>query len=104
MNREAVVGLDEEEWLVEVELPPMMADVDVDGEEVVVVVEEEPLVLWMLLMVEDVVAGVAVAVELEEFSSKSCWTWRMSTYSSRLAPELERLFTVNRRIYLKFCI
>lgn len=73
LNREAVVGLDEEEWVVEVELPPMMADVDVDGEEVVVV-EEDPLVLWLLLMVEDVVAGVADAVELEEFSSKSCWT------------------------------
>lgn len=67
------MGLDEEEWVVEVELPPMMADVDVDGEEVVVV-EEDPLVLWLLLMVEDVVAGVADAVELEEFSSKSCWT------------------------------
>lgn len=85
------MGLDEEEWVVEVELPPMMADVDVDGEEVVVV-EEEPLVLWLLLMVEDVVAGVAVVVELDEFSSKSCWTWRMSTYSSRLAPGMERLF------------
>lgn len=79
--------LDEEEWEVQVELPPMMADVDVEGEEVVVV-EEEPLVLWLLLMVEDVVAG---AVEFEEFSSNSCWTCRMSTYSSRLAPGLERL-------------
>lgn len=85
------MGLDEEEWVVEVELPPMMADVDVDGEEVVVV-EEEPLVLWLLLMVEDVVAGVADVVELDEFSSKSCWTWRMSTYSSRLAPGMPRLF------------
>lgn len=85
------MGLDEEEWVVEVELPPMMADVDVDGEEVVVV-EEEPLVLWLLLMVEDVVAGVADVVELDEFSSKSCWTWRMSTYSSRLAPGIARLF------------
>lgn len=42
----------------------------------------------MLLMVADVVAGLADAVELEEFSSNSCWTWRMSTYSSRLAPGL----------------
>lgn len=92
LNREAVEGLAEEEWVVEVELPPMMADVDVDGREEVVVVEEEPLVLWLLLMVEDVVTGVADANELEEFSSKSCWTWRMSTYSSRLAPGLERLF------------
>lgn len=92
LNREAAVGLEEaEEWVVEVELPPRMADVDVDGEEVVVV-EEEPLVLWLLLMVEDVLAGLADAVELEEFSSSSCWTWRMSTYSSRLAPGLERLF------------
>lgn len=31
--------------MVEVELPPTISDVDVDGEEVVVVVEEEPLVL-----------------------------------------------------------
>lgn len=45
LNREVLVGLNEEEWVVEVELPPTMADVDVDGEEVVVVVEEEPLVL-----------------------------------------------------------
>lgn len=45
MNREVLVGLKEEEWVVEVELPPTIADVDVDGEEVVVVVEDEPLVL-----------------------------------------------------------
>lgn len=82
---------DEEEWVVEVELPPTMADVDVEGV-VVVEEEEEPLVLWLLLMVEDAVAGLADADELEEFSSSSCWTWRMSTYSSRLAPELDRLF------------
>lgn len=83
--------MEEDEWVVDVELPPIMADVDVDGEDVVVV-EDEPLVLWLLLMVEDVVAGVADAVELEEFSSKSCWTCRMSTYSSRLAPAEGRLF------------
>lgn len=45
LNREVLEGLNEEEWVVEVELPPTMADVDVDGEEVVVVVEDEPLVL-----------------------------------------------------------
>lgn len=76
----------------------MEDDVDVDR---VVVVE-----LGMLLpfTVEDNVAleltpgaeadaagGPAAGVELEEFSSRSCCTCRMSTYSSRLAFGLVRL-------------
>lgn len=89
----------EEELVVEVEAPPTMAEMDVEGvvvveEEVDPEEEEEVMPLWLLLlMVEGVVAAGAADVDgLEEFSSRSCWTWRMSTYSSRLALALERLF------------
>lgn len=87
--------------MVDVELPPMMAEMDVDG--VVVVdeevepeeeeVEERPAGL-LPLMVEGVVAAGAAADDdgLDEFSSNSCWTWRISTYSSRLPLAFERLF------------
>lgn len=90
-----------EELVVDVELPPMMAEMDVDG--VVVVdedvdpeeeeVEERPAGL-LPLMVEGVVAAGAAADDdgLDEFSSNSCWTWRISTYSSRLPLAFERLF------------
>lgn len=89
-----------EELVVEVELPPGMAEMDMDGvavvEEEVEPEEEETLLWWLLLLliVDGVVAadGAAGVDELEEFSNRSCWTWRISTYSSRLALALERLF------------
>lgn len=80
LNREVV----DEELVVDVELPPMMADMDVDG---VVVVEQdvepeeeeeevEVLVWLLLLMVEGagLPAGAADDDGLDEFSSRSCWT------------------------------
>lgn len=79
LNREEV----DEELVVDVELPPMMADMDVEG---VVVVEQdvEPeeeeeveVPVWLLLlMVEGAAlpAGAADDDGLDEFSSRSCWT------------------------------
>lgn len=78
LNREVV----DEELVVDVELPPMMADMDVEG---VVVVEQdvEPeeeeveVPVWLLLLMVEgagLPAGAADDDGLDEFSSRSCWT------------------------------
>lgn len=76
-NRELAV---DEELVVEVELPPRMAEMDVDGVVVVeedVEPEEEETLLWLLLLMVDSVLGADGAAgvdELEEFSNRSCCT------------------------------
>lgn len=77
LNRELAT---DEELVVEVELPPGMAEMDVDGVVVVeeeVHPEEEETLLWLLLLIVDDVLGadgVAEVDELEEFSNRSCCT------------------------------
>lgn len=71
--------VDEEELVVEVELPPMMADMDVEGvlvveQEVEPEEEEEEIPVWLLLLMVDggLPAGAADDDGLDEFSSRSC--------------------------------
>lgn len=80
----------------EVDDVPPVDDADVDS---VVVVElamlQQPLVkdrvAFELTPGVDAAGGPTGGVALEEFSSRSCCTCRMSTYSSRLAFGLVRL-------------